>query len=185
MVAIELQNPALGSIFFSNALGNGSNAWQNFNYSDLTLAAYQGLALQPQLANINTDNPDLTAFNARKGKLLLYHGLADNLIAPQGTDNYYVRVASAMGQAEVQKFVRYFHIPGLPHSGRVEAAATVPVPQTALGRDELWVEQGTAPASFNATSSNGAVSMPICVYPQKATYAGSGSPTSASSYACQ
>lgn len=191
-VAIEMQNPALGSVFFANATGNGANAWQRFSYNDLTLAAYQGLVLQPQFANINTDNPDLTAFNARKGKLLLYHGLADNLIAPQGSDNYYNRVLTTMGgTAEVQKFFRYYHVPGLTHNGRLEAGAKVPAPQSALGRDEMfqalqaWVEQGTAPGTITATSSDGTVSLPMCVYPQKVRYSGTGSVTAAGSYTCQ
>ena len=192
MVAIELQNPTMGSIFFANALGNGSNAWRSLDYGGLTFAAYQGLALQPQLGNINTDNPDLTAFNARKGKLLQYHGLADNLIAPQGSDNYYSRVATRMGGVpELQKFFRYYHVPGLSHSGRLTAAPNQPAPQTALGRDELflalqaWVEQGTVPTTITTTSSDGTVSLPMCVYPLKVQYSGSGPVTSASSYGCQ
>jgi feruloyl esterase len=191
-VALQLQNPALASSFFVNAIANGANQWQTLDYTDLTVAAYQGLALQSAFANINTDNPDLSAFNARKGKLLLYHGLADNLIAPQGSDNYYSRVAALMGGTlAVQQFFRYFHIPGLAHSGRLSAAPGTPVPQTALGRDELfqalqtWVEGGAAPTTMTVSSSNGAVSMPLCMYPQKISDAGSGSTTSASRYACR
>jgi Tannase and feruloyl esterase len=191
-VAIEMQNPALGGPFLRNAVSNGANQWTGLDYAGLTLAAYQGLALQPQFSQINTDNPDLSAFNARKGKLLLYHGLADNLIAPQGSDNYYNRVASTMGGiAEVQKFFRYYHVPGLAHNGRLQAPANVPAPQNVLGRDEMfqalqaWVESGTVPTTLTVTSSDASVSMPLCVYPQKVTYAGSGSVTAAGSYSCQ
>jgi Tannase and feruloyl esterase len=191
-VALELQNAALGSSFFVNATANGANQWRTLDYAGLTVAAYQGLALQSSFANINTDDPDLSAFNNRKGKLLLYHGLADNLIAPQGSDNYYRRVSALMGgTAEVQKFFRYFHVPGLAHSGRLSAAPGVPVPQPALGRDEMfqalqsWVESGTAPGAITVTSSDSAVSMPLCLYPQKLTYSGNGSTTAASSYTCR
>jgi feruloyl esterase len=148
--------------------------------------------LQPQFSHINTDNPDLTAFNARKGKLLLYHGLADNLIAPQGSDHYYHRVLATMGgTAEVQKFFRYYHVPGLTHNGRLETGPKVPAPQSALGRDEMfqtlqaWVEQGTAPTTITATSADGTVSLPLCVYPQKVRYSGTGPVTAAGSYTCQ
>lgn len=191
-VAIELQNPALGSVFFQNAVSNGQNAWVNLDYAGLTLAAYQGLTLQPQFSGINTDDPNLSAFNARKGKLLLYHGLADNLIPPQGSDNYYNRVASVMGGIiEVQKFFRYFHVPGLSHSGRLTAPNNVPAPQTALGRDELfltlqaWVEQDSAPGTLNISSADGSVTMPLCLYPKRATYTSSGAVTVAASYSCQ
>lgn len=191
-VALEMGNPTLGSSYFMNAGGNGQALWANLDYSGLTLAAFQGQVLQPQLGNLDADNPDLSAFNARKGKLILYHGLADNVIEPQGSDNYYNRVANAMsGMANVQNFFRYFHIPGLQHSGRLEVAPSVPSPQTALGRDEMfqalqaWVEQGKGPESFNVTSPDGNVSIPLCMYPQKAHYVGNGSVKAASSYICQ
>lgn len=191
-VALELQNPVMASSFFVNATGNGANQWRTLDYAGLTVAAYQGLALQSSFSNINTDNPDLSAFNARKGKLLLYHGLADNLIAPQGSDNYYSRVSALMGgTAEVQKFFRYYRIPGLSHSGRLSAPSTTPVPQTVLGRDEMfqalqtWVEGSTAPSTLNVTSSDGSVSLPMCLYPQKVTYLGSGAVTAAASYGCR
>jgi feruloyl esterase len=191
-VAIELQNPALGSVFFRNAISNGTNAWVNLGYSGLTLAAYQGLALQSQFSDINTDDADLSAFKARGGKLLMFHGLADNLIASQGSDNYYNRVASLQGGfTPTQSFFRYYHVPGFAHTGRLEAGPGVPVPQSARGRDEMftalkaWVEQGTAPGTITVTSSNNLVSLPLCVYPKKITYSGSGAVTAAGSYTCQ
>lgn len=191
-VAIELQNPSMGSVFFTNALSNGLNNWNTLDYAGLTDAAYQGLALQSQFANINTDNPDLTAFNSHNGKLLMYHGLADNLIASQGSDNYYNRVSSGMGSTSAtQNFFRYYHVPGLPHGGRLSGGAAVPLPQTALGRDEMflalqsWVEAGTAPGPINVTSADSTVSLPLCVYPKKITYSGSGSASAAASYTCQ
>ena len=42
-------------------------------------------------------NPDLKAFKARGGKLLLWHGWIDQLIAPENTINYYNSVLAAMG----------------------------------------------------------------------------------------
>ena len=190
-VALELQSPAMASSFFVNAISNGDNQWRTLDYAGLTVAAYQGLALQSHFANINTDNADLSAFKATGGKVLLYHGLADNLIAPQGSDNYYSRVAAQMGGvSEVQKFFRYYHVPGFSHNGRIAAAPNIPVPQTALGRDEMflalqaWVEGGTAPSVLNVSSSDGSVSLPLCLYPTKITYTGSGPVTAAGSYRC-
>ncbi|MDP9046377.1 MAG: tannase/feruloyl esterase family alpha/beta hydrolase [Pseudomonadota bacterium] len=191
-VALELQDPTIGSSLFTNALSNGMNNWKSLSYAGLTVAAYQGLVLQPQFGNINTDRADLTAFNQRNGKLIMYHGLADNLIAPQGSDNYYGRVSAATGGlGATQSFARFFHIPGLPHSGRLVAGPNVPVPQSVLGRDEMflalqnWVEAGTPPGRIDVSSSDSSVSMPICVYPQKITYSGTGSASVAGSYACQ
>jgi Tannase and feruloyl esterase len=191
-VAVELQDASYAGPTFQNAVSNGTSKWKTLGYAGLTVAAYQGLVLQPQLANINTDNPDLTAFNSRGGKVLLYHGLADGLIAPQGSDNYYSRVASTMGGvAETQKFFRYYQIPGFTHSGRLEGAPSVPVPQSALGRDEMfvalqaWVESATAPGRIDVKSSDSSVSLPMCVYPQKITYSGTGAVKAAASYGCK
>jgi hypothetical protein len=191
-VALELQDPSIGSPLFSNAVSNGASKWKTLSYAGLTVAALQGLVLQQQFANINTDNPDLTAFSNRKGRLIMYHGVADNLIAPQGSDNYYGRVSAAMGgTAGTQSFFRFFHIPGLAHSGRLEASPGVPVPQSVLGRDEMflalqgWVEGGTAPGRIDVSSADASVSLPMCVYPQKVTYSGTGSVKAAGSYTCQ
>jgi feruloyl esterase len=204
-VALELLDPTYATPGFTNATGNGANKWTTLDYSGLTAAAFQGSVLQPQFSNINTDNADLAAFNGRGGKLILYHGLADNLIPTQGSTNYYSRVAAAMGgTTQVQMFFRFYLIPGLGHSGRLAGSGSldpatgtttsinkVPLPQTALGRDELftalqnWVENGVAPGRMDISSRDSSVSLPICVYPQKITYSGSGAMTAAASYTCQ
>jgi hypothetical protein len=190
--ALELQNPAYAGTSFVNATGNGANLWSTLGYATLTNAAFQGVQLQAQFSNINTDNPDLSAFNERKGKLLMYHGLSDNLIMPQGSVNYYNRVLATMGGlSEVQKFYRFYLVPGLTHSGALTGGASVPLPQSSLGRDELftslqnWVEGGVAPDRLEVTSSDASTSLPLCVYPQKITYDGTGPAKAAASYACR
>ena len=45
----------------------------------------------------NANNPDLHAFAARGGKLILYHGWADQTISPWSTLDYYAAVESATG----------------------------------------------------------------------------------------
>jgi feruloyl esterase len=204
-VALELLDPTYATPSFTNATGNGANRWTTLDYAGLAVAASQGVALQPQFGNINTDNPDLAAFNGHGGKLILYHGLADNLIPTQGSINYYSRVAATMGGlTNVQTFSRFYLVPGLGHSGRLTAigsldpatgattsANKVPLPQTALGRDELftalqnWVENGVAPGRVDISSADSSVSLPLCVYPQKITFGGSGAITAAASYTCQ
>ena len=52
---------------------------------------------------------------------------------------------------------------------------------------EQWVEKGTAPDAIPAThSTNNAVdrTMPLCKFPEKAHYKGSGDPNSVSSWSC-
>jgi feruloyl esterase len=101
--------------------------------------------------------------------------------------------ATLGGNTEVNKFNRLFLVPGMGHCSGVGSASpaatanTVPLPATDQFFNALkaWVEQGTAPGSITLTSADSSVSMPVCPYPQKATYKGSGSPTAAASYACQ
>jgi feruloyl esterase len=48
------------------------------------------------MANIyNAMNADLSKFKARGGKLLMYHGLADPIVTPQNTLDYYASAEKA------------------------------------------------------------------------------------------
>jgi feruloyl esterase len=132
----------------------------------------------------------------------MYHGLADILIAPQGSINYYERVLREMGGLhDVQRFYRFFLIPGMTHgigNGTPNPNANPPLPATAAasvnGTSQLyevltkWVEEGIAPTRIDisspvTTTFPVAKSRPICVYPKKARYA-SGDVNAASSYVC-
>lgn len=191
--ALEMQKPALGSDMFVNATGKGANRWRDrLTYAGLGEAQDRGVQLQPQFSAINTDDPDLTRFKAAGGKLLMYHGLADEYIPPQGSINYYKRMSARMGGAPaVSSFYRFYLVPGFTHSGRSEGAPNVPVPQPASGRDEMfaalqnWVEGAKAPGTITLTSSDASTSLPLCVYPARITYRGTGSVKSAASYACR
>ena len=207
-VALELEDPRYAQSdkpYLVNATGSGEDKWRELDYAGLAHAAQRGLDLQSQFSDINTDDPDLRAARRARTKILSYHGLADDLIMPQGSANYFQRAAAAMGGVqELQRFNRLFFIPGLAHdssfarTGSVDpatGAATspdkVPLPQPATGRDELfkalraWVEQGVAPERIDVQSRNGSVSMPLCAYPAKATYDGVGPLTSATSWSCR
>jgi feruloyl esterase len=204
LVALELQDPTLATPSFINATGNGANGWKNLSYARLADAYDQGLILQPSFAHINTDDANLRPFRKSGGKMIMYHGLADVLIMPQGSINYYERVIREMdGLHEVQKFYRFFLIPGMTHgigNGTTNPNANPPLPGIAGGDgvadgtsqlyDVLtaWVEKGKAPSRIDistvATTTFPVVkSRPICLYPKKATYV-SGDVNVASSYVC-
>jgi feruloyl esterase len=209
-VALEMLDPSLAQSTPAGVLTNlaganlGKDGWKNLSYSDLGRAFDQGLALQPAFSYINTDSVDLSALRDRGAKVISYHGYADQLIMPQGSLHYFERLAANMGGiAEVQKFNRLYFIPGHGHDGTFNSSASidpttgtnaattkVPMPQSAVGRDELftalrnWVEKSQPPGRIEVSSSNGSVSIPLCVHPQKAILTGT-SPTSASSYTCQ
>jgi feruloyl esterase len=200
LVALELQDPTLATPSFVNATGNGVNGWRNLSYADLGHARDEGLRLQRKFGFINTDNADLRPFRNSGGKMLMYHGLADVLIMPQGSINYYERVLHEMGGLnKVQKFYRFFLIPGMAHgfsNGTSNPTANPPLPASAgaNGMSQLyetltaWVEDGIAPSRIDistvATTTFPVVkSRPICAYPKKAKYR-SGDVNVASSYKC-
>jgi hypothetical protein len=72
----------------------------------------------------------------------------------------------------LQKFYRLFRVPGAGHCG---------VPN---GFDALvdWVENGVAPEQIIQTS--GARTRPMCPYPQKAIYKGTGDTDDAANFFC-
>jgi feruloyl esterase len=199
MVALELQNPTLATLSFINATGNGANGWKSLSYAQMANAYDQGVILQPSFAHINTDDANLRPFRRSGGKMIIYHGLADVLIMPQGSVNYYERVIREMdGLHNVQKFYRLFLIPGMTHgigNGTTNPNANPPLPGIAGGDgvadgtsqlyDVLtaWVEKGVAPSRIDISTADKTKSRPICAYPKKGTFV-SGDVSVASSYVC-
>jgi feruloyl esterase len=140
--------------------------------------------INTQLPFVSALSTDLRAFRDRGGKLLMYTGLADPVVPPQDTIDYYEQVGHAMGGIPaLQSFFRFFGAPGVGHCG----GGVGPGNFDALATLEAWVEQGTAPASMLATQSSGGRmvrSRPLCPYPSTARYKGTGSIDEAASFAC-
>jgi feruloyl esterase len=128
-------------------------------------------------------SPDLKAFKARGGKLILWHGWIDQLIAPENSINYYNSVLAAMGPKQ-DDWMRLFMAPGMLHC----AGGPGPDQLNALAALERWVEQGDAPAqisAFHVTDNRVDMSRPLCPYPKVATYKGSGSTNDAANFTCK
>lgn len=120
-------------------------------------------------------NPDLSAFKKAGGKLILWHGWADQHISPNYTIAYYEAVQQQMGSSSADEFTRMYLIPGVAHCGGGEGLDSIDL----VSKITAWVEQGTAPAavmSYKTDASSGAVvsSRPVYPYPAVAQYSGSG-----------
>jgi feruloyl esterase len=137
-------------------------------------------------------DPDLTSFERRGGKLILYHGWSDPSISPLNTIDYYESVVSLLRkqdrgqQAEqrAQAFVRLFMVPGMLHCSGGPGPSRFDM-LTAL---EDWKEQGRAPERVVASHATNGVTdrtRPLCVYPKVAVYQGRGSTDDAASFACR
>jgi fermentation-respiration switch protein FrsA (DUF1100 family) len=83
----------------------------------------------------------------RGGPILIWHGLADELIFPQGTIQYYQRVQDTLGSKNTATFARLFIAPGAAHC----APGAGPAPANPLQDVVNWVEHGQAPATILAT----------------------------------
>ena len=124
--------------------------------------------------DLSPTSPDLESFAARGGKLLIYHGWADQNVAPRSSVNYHAKLVETMGEKQVNDSVRLFFAPGMAHCGGGEGPNTF----DALTALEQWREQGKAPTEIIASHlTNGKVdrTRPLCPYPQVATYKGTGS----------
>lgn len=123
---------------------------------------------------INAADPDLSAFLARGGKLIQYHGWADPQIPPQASVIYFKSVQDKMGAEKVAGFYRLFMVPGMAHCGGGDGTSTFDM-LTAL---EQWVEQKQAPERIPASrvrDGKADRTRPLCPYPQTARYNGKGS----------
>jgi feruloyl esterase len=133
---------------------------------------------------LNAIDPDLRAFKARGGKLIMYHGWNDQLISPLNTVNYFTSVMKTMGARETDEFARLFMAPGMLHC----AGGAGPNRFNAVAALEQWVEQRAKPAQMVASHSTDGVvdrTRPLCPYPQVATYTGSGSIDEAANFVCK
>jgi feruloyl esterase len=122
---------------------------------------------------VNAVNPDLSAFKARGGKLILYHGWNDTAISPGNTINYYNSVLTKMG-AKQDNWIRLFMIPGMGHC----QGGPGPNQVNYMGALERWRESGAAPEqmqAYHVTNNRVDMARPLCPYPQVAQYKGVGS----------
>ena len=128
---------------------------------------------------LNATNPNLAAFKARDGKLILWHGWADTALPAQGTIDYYRQVqAHDSGAGD---YCRLFMVPGCLHCGGGPGAADVDWLSVIVD----WVEHRKPPDRLIATKKqNGKIVMsrPLYPYPACAMYNGSGDTNSADSF---
>jgi len=157
-----------------------------WDWTTLTPARFERLweqSVEEFGAVIGSDDPDLTRFRDRGGKIIITHGLADQLIPAGGTIDYYKRVLQRMGGGEeVGRFARLFLAPGVDHGFRGPGG-------TPVGRMEAiirWVEEGTPPDRLMAERRDGSGKVIrtrlLFPYPQIARYKGSGSTDEAENF---
>src|SRR5437870_3102618 len=157
-----------------------------WDWTTLTPAGFELLwrqSVEEYGAVIGTDDPDLARFRDRGGKVIIYHGLADQLIPADGTIDYYERVQQQMGGPErTMQFARLFLAPGVDHGFH----GAGPTPTGLTDAITRWVEEGKAPdritAELRDKTENLVRTRPLFPYPKVAKYKGSGSTDEAENF---
>jgi hypothetical protein len=138
--------------------------------------------LQRESAASDASDTDLSRFAAHGGKLILLHGTADTTIPTNSSALYYSMLEDTMGKAAVDKFVRFYLIPGYGH-GRGPFNAGF----DALGILDRWLDTNTPPTSLTVIDTNagsGGRTRPLCPYPTWPEYSGQGNLNAATSFTC-
>jgi pimeloyl-ACP methyl ester carboxylesterase len=174
--------------------------WKTLNYENFE--AFFDKTVEMVGPMIATDDPDLSDFAERGGKLLLFHGWTDPLIMPQGTVRYYEAMVETLG-AQVDRFAKLFMVPGMDHcSGGAGPnsfgyspfrADTMADPEHDIFRALMaWSERGVEPEQLVATKFEDddparavQTTRPLCSYPAVARYEGSGSTDDAANFRCE
>lgn len=130
---------------------------------------------------LNAVDPDLRPFVTRGGKLILHHGWADAVLAPQRTIGYYESVVAMIGDRSDDS-IRLFMIPRVSHGSGPGTDQYNMLPAL-----ERWVEEGVAPdrvLAQHVTGNRITMERPLCPYPQLARWKGSGSKNDAGNFEC-
>jgi pimeloyl-ACP methyl ester carboxylesterase len=125
---------------------------------------------------------NLAPFLSKGGRLILLHGLADEVVSPNSTIDYYQRVITTVGQEAVNQGVRFYTVPGMGHGTGVFIPAW-----DSLAALENWVENGVAPGTgvaYDTVAQTFGRTRPLCQYPAWPKYKGSGSLDAAINYSC-
>ncbi len=128
-------------------------------------------------AAVNAVDPDLTAYFARGGKLLMYGGWADTAINPGAETDYYRSVVGRLGSDALRNTLRVYMLPMMGHFLGGTGEYVYRLETQPLIED--WVERGKVPQELNATLRANSFSKSdrqvlLCPYPGVAFYAPKG-----------
>ncbi len=134
--------------------------------------------------DISARSPNLDAFRAHGGKMIVPHGVSDPVFSIKDTMAWY-REVDARTHGKAAGFVRVFPVPGMNHCGGGSATDGF----DAFASLVTWVEQGEAPRTILAKAGPASPwpgrTRPLCPYPQVARYDGVGSIENASAFQCR
>ena len=196
---------AFGNGFFGNMVYEQAD----WDYKQVKLDDAVAAADKKFATVMNSNDPNMKAFQSHGGKLILYHGWNDAAISPLNAINYYESVLSTMGKQQADSFVRLYMVPGMQHCaggpgpddfGEFGISQPNDPQHNIYLALEQWTEKGTAPATIIASkleadtpagsvaagpAAKPKMTRPLCAYPQQAKYKGQGDPNQTASFTCE
>ena len=111
----RLPEPAFDGLFYwvfgpSFGYPAGAHTFANFDFHHDVDTVDDQLA-----AVLNADSADLSEFREHGGKLIMYHGWADQQISPFASVEFYQQILAQQGQVKTDSFLRMFMLPGIYH----------------------------------------------------------------------
>jgi feruloyl esterase len=166
--------------------------------ANFDLAAYDPARFRARLQEVSrlmdSTDPDLSAFFARGGKLILRENASDLAQSAQVGMEYYKSVLARFGQPKTDEHVRLYVSPASTHTGNARSSrdgAEVPTAFDMLEVLDRWAGRGEPPADaltqvLDATAPPHRVlaTRPLCRFPGYPHYTG-GDRLKAESYACR
>ena len=159
------------------------------NNAATSLLTFDPTLYQTQWTRLSTlidgTNPDLSAFAAKGGKMLIWYGMADACVSVYRTAEYLHNVSQRMGEGAARNVVRMVTSPHVGHAldgpgaGRFDWIAAI----------ENWTEKGQpvdnlVATRFEADNTTAKFTRPLCEYPKFPRYKGSGDTTKADNFSC-
>ena len=153
---------------------NPDYSWRDFELDrDLPV-------IEERVGFVDATDPDLRAFEAQGGKLLLYAGWNDTAITPNTTIYYYESVVEEMDE-EQNEWLRLFMVPGMGHC----SGGPGPYEFDLLTTMERWREREQTPEEIPARNPESGLTRPLCAWPQTAAYDGRGNIQRARNWDCE
>ena len=197
------------SIFGINYFRNMVFDNPTWDYHDVSAEKAVAIAEVKTGRIVDPIDPDLRRFEARGGKLIIYHGWGDAGISALASTNYYDSIATTIGPQDTQSFVRLYMAPGMHHCfggpgpdsfGQLDLSvlgtktwSTNLNPEFNISAAlEQWVIKGISPGPIIATkyvddldpAQGIKMTRPLCPYPQIAKYKGDGDTNKAANFIC-
>jgi feruloyl esterase len=163
--------------------------------TDKMLTAKLGSETYSSAYDVKTD---LTAFKAHGGKIIQYHGWADQQISPYASVDYYNKTVAKMSQADRDSFYRLYMLPGIYHCSGGPGVGNIGDSSPAVVHDpehdlveaiDTWVTKNQAPTVLIGSHLDDSKKVdrtrPLCPYPAEAKYKGTGDINDAKNFVCR